>query len=56
MSRADVLPGDLVVWDGHVAMVTGDGMMVEAGDPVQVNPIRETNAGMAFKGYWRPTA
>lgn len=56
VSRADVLPGDLVVWDGHVAMVTGDGMMVEAGDPVQVNPIRETNAGMAFKGYWRPTA
>jgi len=27
-------PGDLAVWDGHVAMVTGDGMMIEAGDSV----------------------
>lgn len=56
VSQEELLPGDLVVWDGHVAMVTGDGMMVEAGDPVQVGPIRTTNAGMAFKGFWRPTA
>ncbi|WP_295623728.1 C40 family peptidase [uncultured Corynebacterium sp.] len=55
VSGDELLPGDLVVWDGHVAMVIGDGQMVEAGDPVQVNPIRTTNIGMPFQGYWRPT-
>ena len=52
----DLQPGDLVVWTGHVAMYAGDGMMVEAGDPVQMNPVRTTNIGMPFKGFWRPTA
>ena len=55
VSQDELLPGDLVVWDGHVAMVVGDGQMVEAGDPVQVNPIRTTNIGMPFKGFFRPT-
>jgi peptidoglycan DL-endopeptidase CwlO len=50
-----LLPGDLVVWQGHVAMVIGDGMMVEAGDPVQVSPIRTSNLGMQFLGFYRPT-
>ncbi|MFD6881660.1 MULTISPECIES: NlpC/P60 family protein [unclassified Rhodococcus (in: high G+C Gram-positive bacteria)] len=50
-----VLPGDLAVWDGHVAMVVGNGMMVEAGDPVAVTPIRTGNGGMAFQGFYRPT-
>ncbi len=50
-----LIPGDLVVWDGHVAMYAGDGQMVEAGDPVQTNPVRTSNIGMAFKGFWRPT-
>ncbi|GLZ30315.1 hypothetical protein Lesp02_25040 [Lentzea sp. NBRC 105346] len=50
-----LLPGDLVVWDGHVAMVIGNGQMVEAGDPVQVNPIRTSNCGMGFMGFYRPT-
>lgn len=50
-----LLPGDLVVWDGHVAMYAGDGTIIEAGDPVQINPLRTTNMGMAFKGYFRPT-
>lgn len=36
-------------------MVVGDGQMVEAGDPVQVNPIRTTNMDMGFRGFWRPT-
>ncbi|WP_268987836.1 hypothetical protein [Rhodococcoides fascians] len=27
----------------------------EAGDPVQVGPIRTTNSDMAFKGFYRPT-
>lgn len=49
-------PGDLAVWDGHVAMVVGGGKMIEAGDPVQINPIRQDNIGMAFKGFYRPTA
>ena len=24
------MPGDLAVWDGHVAMVVGNGIMIEA--------------------------
>jgi hypothetical protein len=51
-----LLPGDLAVWDGHVATVVGDGMMAEAGDPVQLSPIRTTNAGQGFQGFFRPTA
>ena len=56
VSRADVKPGDLVVWSGHVAMVVGDGKMIEAGSPVELSPIRTTNEGMAFQGFYRPTA
>jgi len=48
-------PGDLAVWDGHVAMVVGNGTMIEAGDPVHLSPIRTTNAGQGFQGFWRPT-
>ncbi len=51
-----LLPGDLAVWDGHVAMIVGNGMMVEAGDPVGLSPIRTTNLGQGFQGFWRPTA
>ncbi len=49
-------PGDLAVWDSHVAMVVGNGTMIEAGDPVSLSPIRTTNAGQGFQGFWRPTA
>ncbi|WP_304118669.1 C40 family peptidase [Mycolicibacterium bacteremicum] len=49
-------PGDLAVWDGHVAMIVGNGTMIEAGDPVQLSPVRTTNAGQGFQGFWRPTA
>lgn len=49
-------PGDLAVWDGHVAMIVGDGVMVEAGDPVKLSAIRTTNVGQGFQGFWRPTA
>lgn len=49
-------PGDLAVWDGHVAMIVGNGTMIEAGDPVQLSPIRTTNAGQGFHGFFRPTA
>lgn len=48
-------PGDLAVWDGHVAMIVGNGQMIEAGDPVQLSSIRTTNAGQGFQGFWRPT-
>ena len=30
-----LLLSDLAVWDGHVAMVVGNGMIIEAGDPVR---------------------
>src|SRR5699024_1603862 len=56
VSADELVKGDLVVWDGHVAMYAGDGQIVEAGDPVQVNPLRTSNMGMQFKGFWRPTA
>lgn len=55
VSAAELIPGDLVVWDGHVAMYAGDGQIIEAGNPVQTNPLRTTNMGMAFKGFYRPT-
>ncbi|MEU2004202.1 NlpC/P60 family protein [Rhodococcus sp. NPDC019627] len=51
----DLMPGDLAVWDGHVAMVIGNGQLVEAGDPVQLGPIRTSNSGMGFYGFYRPT-
>jgi peptidoglycan DL-endopeptidase CwlO len=56
VSQNSLRPGDLAVWDGHVAMVVGDGQMIEAGDPVQLSAIRTTNAGQGFQGFWRPTA
>ena len=56
VSAADLRPGDLAVWDGHVAMVVGSGQMIEAGDPVKLSPIRTDNAGQGFQGFWRPTA
>nr|WP_090279586.1 C40 family peptidase [Mycolicibacterium komanii]CRL75559.1 NPL/P60-family protein membrane protein [Mycolicibacterium komanii] len=56
VSPGDLRPGDLAVWDGHVAMIVGNGQMIEAGDPVKLSPIRTTNAGQGFQGFWRPTA
>ncbi len=56
VGQGSLRPGDLAVWDGHVAMVVGNGMMIEAGDPVQLSSIRTTNAGQGFQGFWRPTA
>lgn len=53
--QSQIEPGDLAVWDGHVAMVIGNGEMVEAGDPVEVSRVRTDNIGMAFKGFYRPT-
>ncbi len=51
-----IAAGDLAVWDGHVAMVLGDGRMIEAGDPVAISPVRTANGDMAFRGFYRPTA
>ncbi|BBX18121.1 glycoside hydrolase [Mycolicibacterium duvalii] len=56
VAAADLRPGDLAVWDGHVAMIVGDGTMIEAGDPVQLSPVRTTNLNQGFQGFWRPTA
>lgn len=56
INQASLRPGDLAVWDGHVAMVVGHGLMIEAGDPVKLSPIRTSNAGQGFQGFWRPTA
>ncbi|WP_225731220.1 MULTISPECIES: NlpC/P60 family protein [unclassified Nocardia] len=56
VSPGDLMPGDLAVWDGHVAMVVGNGKMIEAGDPVSITAIRTENIGMQFNGFYRPTA
>ena len=48
------LPGDLAVWSGHVAMYVGNDQMVEAGNPVQVSPVRTNNLDQAFEGFYRP--
>ncbi|MGW6427711.1 C40 family peptidase [Nocardia sp. NPDC055053] len=56
VSPGDLQPGDLAVWDGHVAMVVGNGQLVEAGDPVSISDIRTENIGMEFYGFYRPTA
>ncbi|WP_054815681.1 bifunctional WXG100 family type VII secretion target/C40 family peptidase [Nocardia arizonensis] len=55
VSPGDLMPGDLAVWDGHVAMVIGNGQLVEAGDPVSISAIRTENIGMEFYGFYRPT-
>ncbi|MET9328233.1 C40 family peptidase [Tsukamurella sp. NPDC003166] len=55
VSASDLRPGDLAVWSGHVAMVIGDGRMIEAGDPVQISSIRTDNIGQQFHGFFRPT-
>jgi cell wall-associated NlpC family hydrolase len=54
VAQADLQPGDLAVWSGHVAMYVGNGQMVEAGDPVGVSPLRTTNMGQSFEGFYRP--
>jgi cell wall-associated NlpC family hydrolase len=56
VNQNSLRPGDLAVWDGHVAMIVGNGQMIEAGDPVKLSSIRTTNAGQGFQGFWRPTA
>lgn len=56
VNQSTLRPGDLAVWDGHVAMVVGNGQMIEAGSPVKLSPIRTSNAGQGFQGFWRPTA
>lgn len=56
VSPGDLMPGDLAVWDGHVAMVIGNGQLVEAGDPVSISSIRTENIGMEFYGFYRPTS
>ncbi|MFP7364993.1 C40 family peptidase [Corynebacterium callunae] len=55
VSADSLQPGDLAVWDGHVAMYAGNGELIEAGDPVQLNPLRTSNMGMTFQGFYRPT-
>lgn len=54
VAQSDLRPGDLAVWSGHVAMYVGNGQMVEAGDPVQVSPVRTTNLDHTFEGFYRP--
>ena len=55
VSQAELMPGDLAVWSGHVAMYAGDGKFIETGGaPVGLTPVRTTNAGQHFEGFFRP--
>jgi cell wall-associated NlpC family hydrolase len=59
VAESDLAPGDLVVWSGHVAMYLGDGKMIEephTGDVCHIVPLRTSNAGDAFLGFYRPSA
>lgn len=59
VAESDLQPGDLVVWSGHVAMYVGDGKMIEephTGDVCHIVPLRTSNAGDAFLGFYRPSA
>lgn len=51
--ESQAMAGDLVVWDGHVAMALGDGTLIEAGDPVSISPMRTDNIGMGYVGIYR---
>ena len=55
VSQQDLAAGDLLVWDGHVAMYIGNDQIVEAGDPVAISGLRTDNIGMSFHGFYRPT-
>lgn len=55
VSQSDLMPGDLAVWSGHVAMYAGNGQYVETGgDPVGITPLYTNNAGQSFEGFYRP--
>lgn len=55
VSQSNLMPGDLAVWDGHVAMYIGNGKLIETGgDPVGITGLRTTNAGQGFQGFFRP--
>ncbi len=59
VAESNLAPGDLAVWNGHVAMYIGNGKMIEAphtGDVVHIVPVRTTNAGDAFEGFFRPSS
>ena len=58
VSQANLAPGDLVVWDGHVAMYVGDGKIIEApqpGDVVHIRPLSTHNENDTFLGFYRPS-
>ncbi|GAA4674070.1 hypothetical protein GCM10023197_31970 [Gordonia humi] len=55
VAQSDLMPGDLAVWSGHVAMYIGNGQYVETGgDPVGVTPLYTNNPGQSFEGFYRP--
>ena len=59
VSLADIQPGDLIIWSGHVAMYIGNGQMVEephTGSVCHVVPLRTSNAGEPLLGVFRPSA
>jgi cell wall-associated NlpC family hydrolase len=59
VSLQDLQPGDLIVWEGHVAMYVGNGKMIEephTGAVCQIVPLRTSGGGHPLIGYYRPSA
>ena len=48
VSAAAAQPGDVIWWSGHVAIYTGDGMMVSADSPGQGVQYRAVDGGGTF--------
>lgn len=57
-SEADLKPGDLVIFSGHVTMYLGKGQVVAAphtGTDVQIEPLFTSIPGDPFLGFYRPS-
>jgi cell wall-associated NlpC family hydrolase/uncharacterized protein YukE len=57
-SEADLKPGDLVIFSGHVTMYIGKGQVVAAphtGTDVQIEPLFTSIPGDPFLGFYRPS-
>jgi cell wall-associated NlpC family hydrolase len=52
VSSADMRPGDLIFWYGHVAIYSGNGWMIEAAHPG--TNVREVPVRWDFYGVGRP--
>lgn len=51
-----LMPGDIVLWDGHVAMYLGNGLMIEPSDggtQISEMRVRAPQLGKELIGFYR---